>query len=306
MRTLTRLLFSLVMLALAVAAGVWTWNYYMYTPWTRDGRVRAEVITIAPDVSGWIARLNVRDNEHVDQGEVMFAVDDARYRAALDEAKARAESARVTWEQSLHDYQRRQRLSSQSISREDLETSRLTAAANEASYHAEQAAVASAQLNLDRTLYRAPVSGHVVNLALRQGDYINQGSAQMSMIRDGSYYVTGYFEETKMPSIRIGDAADIWLMSGTQRLSGRVVSIGRGISNSNTTQGNELLPDVAPTFTWVRLAQRIPVDVVLDEVPEGTLLTAGMTATVRIRPPVEEEAQTPSPQAPDETAPSAG
>ncbi|WP_025732567.1 efflux RND transporter periplasmic adaptor subunit [Carnimonas nigrificans] len=282
MRTLIRLLFTLCMLALVIAAGVWVWNYYSYTPWTRDGRVRADVTTIAPDVSGWIDTLNVQDNQHVNKGDVLFRIDRVRYQASLDQANAAAEQARVRWQQALDEYQRRQRLSSQSISREDLQNARLSAAAAEASYHASQAQVETAKINLSRTEYRAPASGHIVNLSLRQGDYVSQGTPQMSLVRDHSYYITGYFEETKIDRIKPGEEARVWLMSHSKSLNGHVVSIGRGISNSDTSKGNDQLPTVSPTFTWVRLAQRIPVDIHIDHVPEGVVLSSGMTATVRV------------------------
>ncbi|MGJ8525418.1 p-hydroxybenzoic acid efflux pump subunit AaeA [Halomonadaceae bacterium LMG 33818] len=291
MRTLARLIFTFIMLAIAVTAGIWIWKYYQYTPWTRDGRVRADVITIAPDVSGWITQLNVADNTWVNTGDVIFRIDSARYKAALDQAKAQAMEAKITWQRSQSDYQRRLQLSSQSISREALETYQLNAAAAYATYQADQAAVETAQINLDRTVYRAPYSGYVVNLALRQGDYVSKGVADLSLIRADSFYVTGYFEETKIPSIRPGMKADIWLMSGNKRLQGHVVSIGRGISNDDASAGNEHLPNVAPSFTWVRLAQRIPVDVVFDAVPKDVILSSGMTATVRIVQPKQHRNQ---------------
>lgn len=282
MRTLTRLLFTLCMLVIVIAAGIWVWNYYNYTPWTRDGRVRAQVVSIAPDVSGWVDSIHVGDNQHVNKGDVLFTVNSARYKAALDQAKASALQAKVSWQQALHEYQRRQRLSSAAISKEDLDVARLTASADEASYRAAQADVETARINLERTTYRAPDSGYIVNVSLRQGDYVSQGTPEMSMVKDGSYYVTGYFEETKIDRVHEGDAAEVWLMSGSKRIKGHVVGIGRGISNSDTSKGNEELPDVSPTFTWVRLAQRIPVDVRLDSIPDGTLLSSGMTATVRV------------------------
>lgn len=270
------------MLVLVIAAGVWVWNYYSYTPWTRDGRVRADVTTIAPDVSGWIDTLNVHDNQHVNKGDVIFRIDRVRYQAALDQASAAAQQANVRWQQALEEYQRRQRLSSQSISREDLQNARLSAAASEAAYRASQAQVETAKINLARTEYRAPASGHIVNLSLRQGDYVTQGTPQMSLVRDHSYYITGYFEETKIDKIQPGEKAEVWLMSHSKGLEGHVVSIGRGISNSDTSKGNDQLPTVSPTFTWVRLAQRIPVDIHLDHVPDGVVLSSGMTATVRV------------------------
>ncbi|WP_110649139.1 HlyD family secretion protein [Salinicola peritrichatus] len=285
MRNSLRILMTLVVVAVAVAAGLWLWNYYLYTPWTRDARVRAEIVTIAPDVSGWVRSLNVGDTDVVKQGDILFEIDPSRYRAALDKAKATVDNRAATLKLRQHEAARRNQLSNNAISREDREIAQINSQIAAADLAQAKADLESAQLDLDRTQVVAPISGHVLNLQLAAGNYVTRGSPVMALVQSNSYYVMGYFEETKMSSIDVGDPAEVILMSGNTHLRGHVAGIGRGIADTNTNLNNQLLPQVQPTFNWVRLAQRIPVRVTLDEVPDGTLLSAGMTATIKVQAP---------------------
>lgn len=282
MRTSLRMLTTLVIVALAIAAGVWLWHYYLYTPWTRDGRVRADIVTIAPDVSGWVSELSVEDTQRVSQGETLFKINQARYRAALEQAQATVELNRAQLELKKHEESRRNRLSSRAISNEDREIARIDTRVAQANLDAAEAQLESAQIDLKRTVVTAPADGHILNLRLSEGNYVNAGNAVMALVKADSYYVTGYFEETKMSRIEEGDVAMITLMNDDTELRGHVAGIGRGIADSNTSPNDQLLPQVEPTFNWVRLAQRIPVRIELDDVPEGTLLSAGMTATIHV------------------------
>ena len=283
MRHSLRLLLTLVIVALAIAAGTWLWRYYLYTPWTRDARIHAEVVTIAPDVSGWVHTLNVTDTDYVTQGDVLFEIDDTRYQTAVDRAQATVEHRQATLELSRAEESRRNQLrSSRAISAEDQQVAQINSRIAAADLNQSQADLISAQLDLERTQVTAPVSGHVLNVQFVAGNYVNRGTSVMALIAANSYYVVGYFEETKMASINVGDPVEIILMNGAPHLDGRVAGIGRGIAESNTTLNQQLLPQVAPTFNWVRLAQRIPVRISLDNVPDDTLLSVGMTATVRV------------------------
>lgn len=273
---------TLALLCGVVIAAVYIWDRYMYTPWTRDGRVRADVISIAPDVSGWIKEMNAHNAQQVEAGDVLFTVDNARYQVALELAEARMNSAGIAWRRSTNVYERRQRLKRGAVSREEIDTARLDMLESEAAYIQAKAAYDSARLDLDRTVYLAPVSGKITNLELEQGDYVTRGSSQLALVRDRSYYVTGYFEETKIPAIRPGDKVDIWLMAGKVRLEGEVESIDSGISNTNATPGNQQLPSVEATFAWVRLAQRIPVNIRISRIPDDLSLSVGMSATLKV------------------------
>ncbi|MCI0510166.1 RND family efflux transporter MFP subunit [Chromohalobacter marismortui] len=282
MRTSLRMLTTLVIVALAIAAGVWLWHYYLYTPWTRDGRVRAEVITIAPDVSGWVHQLSVNNTQHVEKGDTLFKINQARYQTAVDKAEAVVALNQAQLELKRHEEQRRNRLSNQAISGEDLEIARINTRVAKANLAEAKANLASAQLDLKRTVVEAPAAGHILNLHLSEGNYVTAGNPVMALVKDASYYVTGYFEETKISRIEVGDPAKVTLMSGDTELRGRVAGIGRGIANTNTSLNSQLLPQVEPTFNWVRLAQRIPVRIELAQIPKDTLLSAGMTATIHI------------------------
>lgn len=285
MRPSLRILLTLIIVAIAIAAGAWLWRYYLYTPWTRDARVHAEVITIAPDVSGWVRTLEVTDTAYVAQGDTLFTIDDTRYQAAVDSAQAMVEHRQATLELNRAEESRRNQLSNnRAISAENQQIAQINSRIAEADLQQSQAELASTQLDLARTQITAPISGHILNVQLSAGTYVNRGSSVMALIAENSFYVVGYFEETKMSSINVGDPVDVILMNGDTHLDGRVAGIGRGIADSNTSLNQQLLPQVAPTFNWVRLAQRIPVRISLNEVPDETLLSVGMTATVRVRP----------------------
>lgn len=267
----------------AILAGYWVWQHYLYSPWTRDGRVRAHIITIAPDVSGWVTKVNVRDNQRVNQGDVILRVDDARAQTKVEQLEAQVAGNRYALELAEHQYKRRKQLSQQGqlVSDETTETARIEVQRAKATLKLSQAQLAAAQLDVERSVVRAPQAGVIVNLSLREGNYISRGTPVLSLVQDGSLYVTGYFEETKLPLIHEGQAAKITLMSGNTVLTGRVSSIGKAIADGNTTSNSQLLPQVQQTFNWVRLAQRIPVDIQLDPF-DDVHLSAGMTASIRL------------------------
>jgi len=278
-----RILVTVFVIIAAIFAGRWVWNDYMHSPWTRDGRVRADIVSITPDVSGWVTKLNIGNDQLVKKGELLFSVDEKRYQAALNQSQANTENALYSWQLAKHKYERRVALRRQkAISDEDLESSRISTAIAKANYDLAQAQQATAQLNLDRTQVYSPIAGHIINLNLRQGNYVAQGSSVFSIVQSDSFYVTGYFEETKIPLIHLNQQAKMTLLSGGQPLTGQVTSIGKAIANTNTQSNGQLLPQIQQTFNWVRLSQRIPVDIKLDPLPADTQLSAGMTATIHL------------------------
>jgi len=259
-------------------------NYYLYSPWTRDARVRADVVTVAPDVSGYVDDIRVKNDQFVHKGDLLFVIDQERYRIALADAEATLAARHAQYLMLREQYERRSKLTpGYSVTVETLDNARRqseTAAAN------HQQAIASrdtAALNLTRTEVHAQVNGFITNLNLAKGVYAVQGKPVMALIDSDSYRVEGYFEETKIPHIRPGDTAEIRLMDGSPALQGTVLGIARGITDQDNRDGPELLSSVNPTFTWVRLAQRIPVRIRLTHVPPGVLVSAGMTCTVVIK-----------------------
>lgn len=278
-----RVALTVAVVLLAILAGYWIWQHYLYSTWTRDGRVRAEVITIAPDVSGWVTSLNVTDNQEVKQGDVILNIDDARARTMVEQLEAQVAGNQYALELAQHQYERRRQLSQkdQLVSDETIESARITVKQAEATLKLSQAKLNAAKLDVERSQVTAPQDGYIVNLNLREGNYVSQGKPVLSLVKKGSLYVTGYFEETKLPMIHVGQQANVHLMSGGQPLTGKVTSIGRAIADSNTTSNGQLLPQVQQTFNWVRLAQRIPVDIELDPF-DGVQLSAGMSATIHL------------------------
>jgi multidrug resistance efflux pump len=171
-----------------------------------------------------------------------------------------------------------------SITAENLDNARRQFESAAASHKQATAARDVAALNLERTEVRAPVNGFVTNLNnLAPGVYASQGKGVMALIDTDSYRVDAYFEETKIPRITPGTPVEVHLLDGAGTLQGRVDGIARGITDPDNKDGPELLASVNPNFTWVRLAQRIPVRIRLTEVPPNVLISAGMTCTVVVK-----------------------
>ncbi len=288
MKTVGRVLLTLVIVAAGCAGGYELWDYYLFSPWTRDARVQADVVDIAPDIPGFVTDLRVKDNQFVRKGDVLFIIDWERYTRALATAEANVAALAAGKEMREHEAARRAKLSTIAISVEAREDAMLTANNAAATHQQAVAERSTAQLNLDRTVVRAPVNGFVTNLTLDVGQYASVGTRVMALIDSDSYRVTGYFEETKIPRLKPGEKVEIYLMGGGSALRGHVESISRGITEQDNPAGPEMLVAANPTFEWVRLAQRIPVRIHIDHVPKGVLVSAGMTCTVVVKAPARQ------------------
>jgi multidrug resistance efflux pump len=281
MRTIVRVLLTLIFLAVAGVLGYDMAVYYLYSPWTRDARVRADVVTVAPDVSGYVDDIRVKNDQFVHKGDLLFVIDQERYRIALADAEATLAARHAQHLMLLEQYERRSKLTpGYSVTVETLDNARRQSETAAANYQQAIASRDTAALNLKRTEVHAQVNGFITNLNLSKGVYAVQGKPVMALIDSDSYRVEAYFEETKIPHIRAGDVAEIRLMDGSPALQGTVLGIARGITDQDNRDGPELLSSVNPSFTWVRLAQRIPVRIRLTHVPPGVLVSAGMTCTV--------------------------
>jgi RND family efflux transporter MFP subunit len=255
--------------------------YYMFAPWTRDGHIRADIVQIAPDVSGLIQQVEVRDNQLVKRGQVLFSIDPDRFRLALRQAKAAVADREETLAQAQREAKRNKGLGNL-VPGEQLEESQSKVARAQVALMEAQVAVDSAQLNLDRSVIRSPVDGYVNDRAPRAQEFVSAGRPVLSVVDSNSFHIDGYFEETKLNGIHIGQSVDIRVIGDNARLRGHVESIVAGIEDRDRTSGNNLLPNVNPAFSWVRLAQRIPVRIAFDDVPEDFRMIAGRTATVSI------------------------
>jgi multidrug resistance efflux pump len=281
LHALGRILVTLTVVAIA-AVVIWRlWQHYEVDPWTRDGRVKANVIQIAPDVTGQVVKVHVRDNLAVAVGAVLFEIDRARFELALRQAQASEQAQRVALAQAVREARRNAELKNL-VSQEVREQGQSRVEQTRAAL--EQAIVNrdTAALNLERTRIIAPVNGFVTNLDLQSGSYVTASQPVMALVDRSSFYVEGYFEETKLHGIRIGDPVTVTLMGQSQELSGHVDSFAEGIADRDRSVAPNLLPNINPTFNWVRLAQRIPVRIALDKVPESVRLVAGQTATVEV------------------------
>lgn len=279
--TLGRVVLTLLIVTFAVVV-VWRMvMYYMFAPWTRDGHIRADIVQIAPDVSWLIQQVQVRDNQLVKRGQVLFSIDQDRFKLALRQAKAAVADREETLAQAQREAKRNKGLGNL-VPGEQLEESQSRVARAQVALMEAQVAVDSAQLNLDRSVVRSPVDGYVNDRAPRTQEFVSAGRPVLSVVDSNSFHIDGYFEETKLNGIHIGQSVDIRVIGDNARLRGHVESIVAGIEDRDRTSGNNLLPNVNPAFSWVRLAQRIPVRIAFDEVPEDFRMIAGRTATVSI------------------------
>ncbi|MDY6468872.1 HlyD family secretion protein [Acinetobacter faecalis] len=325
LRKIIRPLGFLIVAILAVLVMMHIWNYYNAEPWTRDGRIRGDVIQVSSDVSGLITEVLVQDNQTVRKGQVLFKIDVARQTLDVEQAKsdlakakaslAAAEAALLQAKANIVKSQANTLLADKNASRySDLmngaiskqeqdqifaqkdqshaEHAQMQAALEQAKANiAQQKALIEvatsnlhlAQLNLDRSEVVAPANGTLSNFELKEGNYVKVGQAVAALLDREQLYVVGYFEETKLNKIFVGAPASIQLMGDSHKLKGHVQGIASGIEDRERTSTTGLLANVNPTFSWVRLAQRVPVKIVLDEVPKNELaFVAGRTVTVHI------------------------
>jgi len=278
--------FAVTLVVVTVAAIVtWQfWVYYMVEPWTRDGRVRADVVGVTPDVSGLVTEVLVHDNQQVRTGDLLFRIDSARFELALRQAEAVVVNRRATWDEAVREMKRYLSLSDAAVSLEKQQQATAAATAAGAAYDQAVADRDLAKLNLVRSNVTAPVNGSITDFSLRPGDYVSVGKAVAALVDSDSFYVAGYFEETKLPHIQIGDKVLVRIVGESQPLDGHVESFAAGIEDRERAASSNLLPNVNPTFNWVRLAQRVPVRVAIDRLPPKVRLVAGRTATVTVRP----------------------
>ncbi|MGO1189630.1 MULTISPECIES: efflux RND transporter periplasmic adaptor subunit [Vibrio] len=273
---------TLIVFAVAICAAWWMWNYYMQSPWTRDGKIRADVVDIASNVNGVVVNLPVDDNQFVKKGDLLMEIDPVPFKIEIEEAKASLATAEASLEKANNEYQRRRNMRSNVISKEELDEARIATNSAQAQLKSAQAALEKANWKLSQTRVYAPVDGYISHLKAREGRYALLGVAMIGLIDANSFYVQGYFEETKLKHIQEGYKADITLYSNQQKLSGVVESIGRGIVDQSEGTSSELLSNIQPNVPWVRLAQRIPVRIKLTNLPDDLRLIAGTTCTISV------------------------
>lgn len=294
LKTIGRVVATLIVVVIAGVLAWFAWQHYVYAPWTRDARVQADVINIAPEVSGTVVHVAVADDSFVHAGDLLFKIEPIRFQHRIDEARANLASARARRDYTRANAQRLERLPPGGVSTQDLQQAQSSAQEAVASVAQYQAQLAQAQQDLDWTTVTAPATGYVTHLQLDEGDYATEGTSALTIVDVETFRVIGYFEETKLANLSVGDPVDITLMAGDTHLNGHVASIGRGIAIDNFAPGERNLPNVNPVFQWVRLAQRVPVTIVFDKRPASLPLSVGLTATVHVRPEQAGERDAPS------------
>jgi RND family efflux transporter MFP subunit len=283
LRSIVRILATVAIFLVAVIVSIVAWDQYVTAPWTRDGSVRVQVASIAPQVSGRITQLRITDNQFVQKGDLLYQIEPFDFDVTLRTSKALLEEREADLHVKQLQSERRQRLSDLATTPEEQQVFQGNAIQAKAAVDAAREQVAQADINLKRTEVHSPVNGYVTNLLLRVGDYAHTGISNISVVDSDSFWVDGYFEETKLARVCVGDRAEVRLMGYSSPIAGHVTTITRGVSVSNAATGVQGLPNVDPVYTWVRLAQRIPVRIAIDEVPPGIPLVSGATVTVTIR-----------------------
>lgn len=272
---------TLLATAGAVYVGMQLWHHYEVEPWTRDGRVKAYVVEVAPDVTGPVTQVYVHDNQQVKAGQPLFEIDPARFELALRQAQAQVTAAQAALAQAQRENKRNAALDDL-VSQETREQGQTRTDTARAALAQAEVNLDTAKLNLQRSHVVSAVDGTVTNLDLRVGAYAAAAHPVMAVVDSHSFYVEGYFEETKLPGIQLGDKVEVKLMGANQALQGHVESFAEGIADRDRSTGQNMLPNVNPTFNWVRLPQRIPVRIAIDAVPASVRLVAGQTATVKV------------------------
>ena len=273
-----------LLVILVILAGIYAlWLRYQIDPVTRDGKVRADMVPVAADVSGLVTDVRVADNQTVKKGDVLFIIDRPRYQLALEQASATLASQQAAPAQAVREDRRNQAMRDV-LAPEAIEQGKARVEELRAGIGQAQAATKLAKFNLERTLVRAPVAGTVSNMSLQPGVYLTAGKPALALVYDRSMRVEGYFEETKLPAIRVGDPASIYLMGVADEIEGHVQSIAGGVEDRERVGADGQLANVNPSFTWVRLAQRIPVRISIDKIPQNIRMIPGQTATVIVHP----------------------
>ncbi len=280
---LFRYIITFSVVCIAVTLGIILWQAYMDTPWTRDGRVRADVTLIAPDVPGLVSKVYVKDNQYVRQGEKLFDLDKARFHERIKELEAVVKLKEANYLMRKKEYQKRYKAEDSIVSKENKDNASYRLEIAKEELNEAKAKLDMAELDLERSTVYAANDGWVSNLLLKKGDYLKTGESKMAVINEKSFWIYGYFEENKVPHIQIGDKAKMNPLGTDFVITGHVESIANGITDRDNALGRQLLSNVNPSFTWVRLAQRIPVRIAIDSVPEGLILRAGMTCTIEIK-----------------------
>lgn len=279
---MTRIAITLILVVLAAIAVFKSWSFYTESPWTRDAKFAADVVAIAPDVSGLLTEIPVTDNQLVKKGQILLVIDRPRYQQALAEANADVAYYQALAEEKKREAGRRVRLGIQAMSQEEIDQSSNSLQTVQHQLAKAMAARDLAQLDLERTTVRAPADGWVTNLNVHAGEFITRGSTAVALVKKNTFYILAYLEETKLNGLKPGDRVEITPLGSNRIMHGTVDSLAAAVNNSSSTVNSKGLASIDSNLEWVRLAQRVPVKILLDEKDQQHPYPAGTTATVVI------------------------
>jgi len=286
MKKIIKILLTLAILGTALFFAYNKYKAYIDNPWTRDGQVRTQVIQVTPRVNGMVTKILVVDNQQVKTGDLLFEIDPSQYQVTLNKAKAKLQRTREAAKGTKIEFDRVKNIYAKdkgAVSQKDLVRNETNYYKSLADIDASEESVNTAKLNLSYTKVFAEVDGYVSNINFQIGSQATANKAILALVDENSYWVFGFFREDAIPAVKIGDTTMVTLLAYPDTpLSGKVESIAWGIAHSDGNPGNNLLPSVKPVFQWIRLAQRIPVRIKLDKLPENVKLRFGLTASVMV------------------------
>jgi multidrug resistance efflux pump len=285
--------FNFLVTLVIVCLAAWSaWNLYqryLLDPWTRDGQVRANVVGIAPRVSGPIIHVAVRDNQPIKAGDLLFEIDPTDYSTQLDVAAGQVLNSEANLKQRQQDLDRQTNLyKNHVVAEQDFQNAQDNFTAARAQLASAKANLELARLNLSYTKVFAPVGGYVTNVNTSDGTYVTAGKQLMALVDGSSFWIAAYFKETQLPHIEIGQKANVAIMGYKQPFQGVVRSVGWGIyvQDGSGSDATGLLPSISQTVDWVRLPQRFPVRIEPVGAPPVPL-RIGQTVSVALTPEVE-------------------
>ncbi|WP_320033526.1 efflux RND transporter periplasmic adaptor subunit [Halarcobacter sp.] len=279
---LIRYLITFAIVAVAIVLTVNLWNNYIDSPWTRDGRIRADITLVAPDVEGLVSKLYVKDNQYVKKGDKLFEIDKKRFEAEVFTLESIVKAKKANYNMKKAKYEKRIKASDSIVPKDVKDDAKYSLIMAKEDLNESKARLDLAKLDLQRATIYAPTNGWVNNLLVKEGDFVKVGQSHLSILNENSFWVYGYFEEHKIPKIKVGDKAVMKPLGTDYVLKGHIESIASGITDRDNDRGSGLLANVNPSFTWVKLAQRIPVRIAIDEVPEDYILRAGVTCMIEV------------------------
>lgn len=280
--SLIRLLITLSIVVLAIFLGMKLWNNYTNKPWTRDGKIRADITLVASDVSGLVSKVFVKDNQYVKKGDKLFELDKKRFEAQISKQNYLVKAKKIDFQKKQAKYKKRKNAPNSIVSKDIKDDLKYDLFLAKQSFNEAKVKLELLKLDLERSTVYAPSNGWVNNLLLKKGDFIKVGVSPLSILNEDSFWVYGYFEEHKIPNIKIGDKANINPLGTDITIKGSVKSIATGITDRENQVGSKLLSNINPSFSWVRLAQRFPVRIEIDEIPKNYILRAGTTCSIKI------------------------